>query len=242
MRTAHVQVIAQSSLVTGTRSLTRAIAALQLQARRHFAPAWGIDAELELTPRHRIDPRAWVLAIVDDATSAEDDGLHELSPHGQPMGKVFVKAAMADAGEWTSTASHELLELLADPGMAFTAAANVEGHPRMYAFEVCDAVQGNQDRYLVGDVHVSDFVYPSWFETFHKPRSVPFDHLGRCRKPLELRPGGYAMIAHVDAVTGWHDLSPRRNDRTYKHGSRRARRAKPKSEWRKSRRVTASAR
>jgi hypothetical protein len=201
--------------------------------REHFAPAWGIGVELEITTRARIHRDAWVLVIVDDEPSADLDGWHDLSPHGQPLGKVLTKNAIADAREWTSAASHELLEMLADPDIALGSAANVEGHARQYAYEVCDAVQANAYRYEVSGVHVSDFVYPTWFEGF-RARGTRFDHLGKCKRPLHLLPGGYALIAHVDRSTGWHQLVPEHRRPPRLHGSRRGRRLMHRARWRKS--------
>jgi hypothetical protein len=38
---------------------------------------------------------------------------------------------------------------------------------------MCDTVEGEE--YLIDGVAVSDFVYPSFFESWHKPNSVKFD-------------------------------------------------------------------
>lgn len=234
---ADVQVIdASRTVLPSERELGRAMRALARQVRDHFAPAWGIGAELEILPRgrtSRIRREAWVLVILDDDESADADGWHDLSPHGQPMGKVLAKEAIADSREWTSTASHELLEMLADPDISLGSAATVEGHARQYAYEVCDAVQANACRYEVGGVHVSDFVYPAWFEGF-RTRSTRFDQLGKCKRPLHLLPGGYAIIAHVDGSRGWHELWPSQARRPHHHGSRRARRMTKRALWRKS--------
>ncbi|HEX8791011.1 MAG TPA: hypothetical protein VF765_08655 [Polyangiaceae bacterium] len=236
-RIADVQVIdASRTVVPGERDLGRNVRALERQVRQHFAPAWGIGVELELLPRgraSRIRRDAWTLVILDDEESADADGWHDLSPHGQPLGKVLAKEAMADSREWTSTASHELLEMLVDPDIALGSAATVEGHARQYAYEVCDAVQSNACRYEVSGVRVSDFVYPSWFEGF-RARGTRFDQAGKCKRPLHVLPGGYAIIAHVDGSRGWHELWPERARRPRLHGSRRARRIKDRRHWRKS--------
>lgn len=237
MRIADVQIIdASRTVVPKERELGRVVRALSRQVRDHFAPAWGIGAELELLPRGRVSRirrDAWLLVILDDDPSANADGWHDLSPHGQPMGKVLAKEAIADSREWTSTASHELLEMLVDPDIALGAAATIEGHARQYAYEVCDAVQANAYRYEVGGVHVSDFVYPSWFEGF-RARGTRFDQRGKCKRPLHILPGGYAVIAHVDGTRGWHAFWPPRARHPHMHGSRRARRLMDRTHWRRS--------
>ena len=41
---------------------------------------------------------------------------------------------------------------------------------------------------------MSDFLFPSWFETFHRTGAVPLDYCGRISNPFELLPGGYANV------------------------------------------------
>jgi hypothetical protein len=237
VRVADIQVIdASRTVIPKERELGRVVRALARQVRDHLSPAWGIGVDLEILPRgrsSRIRRDAWVFVIVDDEKSAGADGWHDLSPYGQPMGKVLAMEAIADSREWTSTASHELLEMLVDPDIALGSAATVDGHARQYAYEVCDAVQANAYRYEVDGVHVSDFVYPSWFEGF-RMRGTRFDQLGKCKRPLHVLPGGYAIIAHVDGSRGWHELWPERARKRHRHGSRRGRRMMDRARWRKS--------
>src|SRR5437762_8145612 len=41
---------------------------------------------------------------------------------------------------------------------------------------------------------MSDFVSPSYFEVFRKPKSVKFDHLNKVTKPFQILKGGYQII------------------------------------------------
>jgi hypothetical protein len=41
---------------------------------------------------------------------------------------------------------------------------------------------------------MSDFVYPSYFEEFHKPNSVRFDQMNKVTKPFQILSGGYQII------------------------------------------------
>jgi len=41
---------------------------------------------------------------------------------------------------------------------------------------------------------MTDFVYPSYFEAFHKPGSVQFDRLKKVNKPFQILAGGYQII------------------------------------------------
>ena len=41
---------------------------------------------------------------------------------------------------------------------------------------------------------MSDFIYPSYFENFHKTGSVKFDHMDKVKKPFQILSGGYQII------------------------------------------------
>jgi hypothetical protein len=62
----------------------------------------------------------------------------------------------------------------------------------MYAYESADPVE--QLSFKVRGIPMSDFVYPAYFEGFHKPGSVRFDRLGKVKKPFQVLSGGYQII------------------------------------------------
>ncbi len=70
------------------------------------------------------------------------------------------------------------INLAADPGNGSL----------LNAYELCDAVEQNSYKASNG-IELSNFVTPRWFITGAKG---PYDHLGRCKTPLEIWPGGYA--------------------------------------------------
>ena len=41
---------------------------------------------------------------------------------------------------------------------------------------------------------MSDFVYPAYFEAFHKPGSMQFDWMYEVTRPFEIKPGGYQQL------------------------------------------------
>ena len=41
---------------------------------------------------------------------------------------------------------------------------------------------------------MTNFVYPAYFESFHKPGSVQFDHLKKLSKPFQLHIHGYQSV------------------------------------------------
>jgi hypothetical protein len=200
-RAGHVG-LARVDVVNASTSLSdkdarRGVAALATQVKRDFAPVWNVNAEIHFVPRGaRARRGAWQLVLLDQRNA--DEGYHELTREGMPLGKVFLREAMKTSAGWTTTASHELLELLVDPGTIL--GAFVEDRtlgPRVYAYEVCDPVQDDRFAYEIGGVLVSDFVYPAWFEPWQKRGSVRFDHAEKLRLPFQVPRGCYAMFYDV---------------------------------------------
>jgi len=142
------------------------VAALQTQVTRDFAPIWGIDAEVIFVPKAaKPDPSTWWLILLDDSDTQGALGYHDLTPAGLPMAKVFAKTDIDYNMKWSVTASHELLEMLADPDInltAFVQTTDTGGY--MFAFEMCDAVEDDQYGYDINGVLVSDFILPSYFQ------------------------------------------------------------------------------
>jgi hypothetical protein len=223
-----------------------AIPALQTQVRRDFFPPWGVDADLDFVPSGQQPPPGhWWLVVLDNSDQAGALGYHDMTPDGLPMGKIFAGSDMQYGSQWTVTASHELLEMLGDPGINLTAMAmtgfeaglNVVG--RLYAYEVCDACEADQDGYDINGVLVSDFVYPAWFESFRQSGSTQFDHNLRITDPFELLPGGYISVYDMTSGTGWQQLSRALPQPTMataaamraQIGSRRERRRTPRNQW-----------
>lgn len=159
--------------------------ALTRQANEHLGAAWGLPP-VEVYPSAKPVAGHWALVLFDDADQADALGYHDLTADGLPVGKVFVKDTVAAGEKVSVTASHELMEMLIDPGCQLCA----EGSPGLfYALEVADAVQENS--YAIDGVPVSDFVHPAWFESFRSPGSARFSHLGTITRPFELAHGGY---------------------------------------------------
>jgi hypothetical protein len=207
-------------------------AALQTQVSRDFAPAWGIDASLRVvsTGQQPADGECW-LSILDDADHADSLGYHDLTSQGLPLGKVFVKTAQQSHTHWSVVASHELLEMLADPNVNLTVFDEAKRGGKLYAYEVCDACEGDDYAYAIDGVLVSDFVFPAWFESFRTKASTRFDFGGHINAPLTVLKGGYISVYEIKENGRWQQL----NGQQHPHGpapkgSRRARRAVPVAE------------
>src|SRR5262249_48338583 len=123
-----------------------------------FAPTF--DPADQQTLAEEDVPADSVIYLVDEASVPGALGFHDLNTKDLPFGFTFV----LDPKDWTTTLSHECLELLLDP----TASVLVPGpDPRdgrktvLHSYEACDAVE--RLSYTVEGITVSDFVTPSYF-------------------------------------------------------------------------------
>lgn len=236
----RIAIVNASTVIKSGDPMNALLSALQTQVHRDFAPIWELDAEIFLCSSESNAPLdAWQLVILDDSDQAEALGYHELTPQGLPLGKVFAGADLANHTSWTNTASHELLEMLADPWVNECVEFPLpNGASQFYAKEVADACEADCYGYKIGDVLVSDFVTPAWFVPGGWPNR-PFDLLGHITQPFQLLPGGYISV-HNDK--GWSQISARLDvnnpasaAENYSLGSRRWRRILwPKNYWRLS--------
>jgi hypothetical protein len=172
--------------------IARVAAALQRQVTRDFAPIWDVSATLDSFPRLEDVPVGyWPMMIVPDVQGAA--GIH-LDKDGQPYALI----EMSDS--WSLTASHETLEMLADPfGNRLVPGRSIKrGQGRVeYLVEVCDPSEAAEFGYTVNDVLVSDFYTPRFFDPV---RSVAtrYSFTGALERPRQVLRGGYLS---------WHDPS-----------------------------------
>jgi hypothetical protein len=233
--------VLNASTVLSDDDLSAIVPALQTQVSRDFAPPWGIDADLRFVAQgDKPSAAEWQLVVLDNSDQAGALGYHDLTQQGLPLGKVFAKSDMDYGEQWTGTASHELLEMLADPNINLTVFDQTDSGGRLYAYEVCDACESEEFGYKINGVVLSDFVYPAWFEAFRPAGSTQFDQTNSISKPFELLSGGYIGIYDVTAGTGWTQLTPQNRFNVRARapvGSRRERRGIPLSKRIKSKRM-----
>jgi Domain of unknown function (DUF4062) len=179
---------------------------LQTQVHRDFAPAWGVDADLSFVPSGAKPPASsWWLVIRDKTDQEGALGYRTLNDEGLPLTKVFVQSAKDAGASWTVSASHVLLEMLANPRQNINIPrGNNPNKSTLYAQEVCNACAAEKYAYQVEKTMVSDFVFPSWFESFRKPNSTRFDFGNHITSPFGVLEGGYAFVWDVTSETGWH--------------------------------------
>ena len=227
----HIDLV-NASTVVKDQDLATMVAALQKQVSGPFAAAWGIDATLRFVPRgDRPSADAWWIAVLDDSDVADALGYHDITKAGQPLGKVFARTDLQAGSSISVTLSHETCEMLGDPDVNLIAFVEQGQHAGMYAYETADPVEADNLGQSIDGVLLSDFVYPSYFESFRK--AGPFDWCGHVKKPLEILPGGYQAI-YVPGK-GWTQVTAQGHPTTYamlaKRGSRRERRRRARELW-----------
>ena len=235
-QTIQISLINEST-VLADKDVVPVVAALQKQVTNDFAPVWGAPAQLTIVPKGNQPPTgSWWLVLLDDSDQANALGYHDLTSEGLPIGKVFAASDLKAGTSWTVTASHELLEMLGDPNInltVFVESSNTAGV--LYAYEVCDACEDDSLGYQIDGVLLSDFVYPSWFESFRAEGSTQFDRMNKIQNPFQLLTGGYIGIFNVNSGSGWQqqtgDKRPTNVLNRGAVGTRRERRGIPHELW-----------
>lgn len=178
------------------------VAAQQIQIDRDFRPLWpGDQVEcLFVPPGGNIPDGAWQVLLLDNSDMAEALGYHDATgPGGAPRSKVFVADDLRNGVNWTVTASHETLEMLADPQIDQTTQATIDGVTYEYPMEVCDCCEDDQFAYPINGVHLTDFALRSWFN----PNDAgPYTFRGTVNAPLTLADGGYTGRREVAPMAG----------------------------------------
>jgi hypothetical protein len=170
--------------------LPRVASALQKQVTRDFAPHWNVSATVDAFPSLEAIPLGyWPVIIVKDVKGAA--GFHT-DKNGQPLALVEMGSS------WSLTASHETLEMLADPfGNRLVAGPSPREEQGRVEFlvEVCDPSEDDAFAYTVNDVLVSDFYTPHYFDPV-KQDGVQYSFNSALSEPRQVLRGGYLS---------WHD-------------------------------------
>jgi hypothetical protein len=176
-----------SDLLT-TAEFDKLVRALQVYVDKHVAPVWGTPARL--VKSRGFVKGAWALIFLDDVDRPGVAAYHDLTPEGMPMSKIFVRTTRNNGEEVSVMASHELVEMLVDPGTNMVV-LGPDGES-FYYYESADPVE--ETNFEVLGLRMSNFVYPAYFESFHKRGATKFDHLGLVKKPFQILPGGYQHV------------------------------------------------
>jgi hypothetical protein len=185
----HVALTSVSSSVSPA-ALMPVAAALQKQVARDFGPIWRRRATVSpFATLEDVPLGYWPLIVVDRLQQGA--GVH-LDEEGQPYSLIEATP------DWSLTASHECLEMLADPfGSRLVAGSSPKGDQGRVEFlvEVCDPCEAADFAYTVNGVVVSDFYTPSYFDPV-AAGGVRYSFTGHVQRPRQVLPGGYLS---------WHD-------------------------------------
>ena len=100
------------------------------------------------------------------------------------------------------------LEMLGDPNInltVFVRNSNMAGI--LYAYEVCDACEDDSLCYQIDNILLSDFVYPSGFESFRAEGSAQSDRMNKIQDRRQLLAGGYIGAFDVTSGSGWQQTT-----------------------------------
>jgi hypothetical protein len=178
--------------------LSQVSAAIQKQVLRDFSPLWNVQATVDAFPRlEDVPPGYWPVLVQDDIGSA-DAGVHKKDKDRQPYAQVLY------ADGWEFAASHETLEMLADPsGDTLVAGDSVKpGQGRVeFLQEVCDPCADASFGYRVNGILLFDFYTPQYFDPV-AVSGVRYDFTGALSAPRQVLKGGY-LSWHVPETDEW---------------------------------------
>ncbi len=150
------------------------VRAVNRQVQEDFAAHWHLTATLRLEgTAQRLDAKGTPMLLRGDAILYLDDsphgdgtdGFHQVNGRGIPFGVVHTEIAKEIDGGFSSTFSHEVLELVGNPLLNSVVAGPHPVERRRHVFhwrEVCDPVQA--DTYELDGVAVSNFLLPSYYD------------------------------------------------------------------------------
>lgn len=183
--TSNLALISQSKTIMSSEVIAVS-AAIQKQIMRDFTPLWNISATIDFFQALEDVPVGyWPVIIVDEIVTG-DLGIHGQRDK-QPIALVQAKA------DWSLTASHEVLEMLADPySSRLIGGDSVVGDGKRveYLVEICDPCQDAAFGYQINGVLVSDFYTPNYFNA-SGTAGAQYDYLGKMPRPRTVLEGGY---------------------------------------------------
>jgi len=186
MQPFHIALTSLTSQVSPDE-LAQVAAALQKQITRDFAPFWNVVATVDAFTFDEVPAGYWPIIVQDTIDQPGALGYHQTHDDGTPYSLVLYGPS------WSLTASHECLEMLADPfGSLKRAGQSLRPEQGRVDFlvEVCDPCEDVQFAYPVNGVMVSDFYTPAFFDPVAAPQGR-YSYSGAITRPFQVLPGGY---------------------------------------------------
>jgi len=207
----HVALVSESKSIE-MRQVSVVAAALQKQVARDFGPIWEITGTVDaFDDLESVPVDYWPVIVRDNISQPGAAGFHQ-DEQGRPFALV-----QADAN-WSLTASHETLEMLADP----TGITSIAGSPPpqapnhissfervIYLEEVCDPCESDDCAYLVNGVKVSDFITPHYYDP-SGASGVRYSFSGKIQAPHTVLEGGYVSFGNP-SDNHWYQIMIRNN-------------------------------
>jgi hypothetical protein len=182
--------------------VSRVAAALQRQATRDFGCVWDVQATVDAFPRLEDVPIGyWPMIVRDDIDVPGAAGIH-LDKEGQPLALI----TMSDS--WSLTASHEMLEMLADPfgNRVIAGRSPKRGQGRVeFLVEVCDPSEAAEFGYTVNDILVSDFYTQRFFDPV-RSEATRYSFTDAIKRPRTILRGGYISWHEPVSDHWWQQL------------------------------------
>jgi hypothetical protein len=192
-------------------------AALNKQQQMDFHPHYpGFQGTVVPYPKDEVPAQCWRVELLDDLDEPGALGYHT-DDANQPYAVVDATLSSGQKDDaWTVTASHEIMEMLADPWGNRLHGANLPAGAEHayrtfglkkptedvhYLLEVADPPEA--ESYLVDGVSVSDFVLPDWYRTNPKV-GLFYSFTGYCTKPRQVAPGGY--VSFMGGGRRWYQI------------------------------------
>lgn len=173
-------------------AVTVVAGALQKQVIEDFQPIWNRTATfVAVQSINQIPHYAWPVIIVDKPLGDDALGYH-LDQNNRPYALVEATAS------WTLTASHEILEMLADPSgnrkqVASTLDSSKFPGDVQYLLEICDPCEAPQFSYTKNGIPVSDFITPDFYNSVARP-NASYSFRGNIKQPMDILEGGYVSF------------------------------------------------
>lgn len=197
----QVALVAELEQVTAAE-LCRVSAALQKQALRDFGPIWQVEPTVDaFISLDDVPIGYWPIIVEADIQTPGAGGVH-LDKDGQPF------ALVQYSQDWSLTASHECLEMLADPfGNRLVAGQSPKPDQGRVEFlvEICDPSEAVDFSYTVNGVSVSDFYTPHFFDPVQSS-GVRYSYSGAITGPREVLRGGY-LSWHEPISDHWWQMT-----------------------------------
>ncbi len=188
---------------TGTidaATLATVAGAINIQVTRDLPQCWMVAAMVGWVPAGiPVPPDVWEVRLVNSLPPGE--GGYHLSDDNRPYARALLTPG---SDTWTVDASHEIIEMLVDPGgnrLQVSTAIQVAGDDVqdadgqfLYLVEACDPCEADACTYQIGGIRVSDFITPHFYDRFWVP-GVRYSFTGALQRPRQILPGGYITWA-----------------------------------------------